>query len=123
MSRCMVLGNSSNRDNHIKDMINFVNFTLSIVIGIRITAGDPTMYQLLSSGLRGSIIYCLFYSQYIGILRRCVIMYLIGLILLLSELGAQNEEDSEGTEKDEEGEDEDEANAGEELPLSLFGNG
>ena len=50
-------------------------------------------------------------------------MYLIGLILLLSELGAQNEEDSEGTEKDEEGEDEDEANAGEELPLSLFGNG
>jgi hypothetical protein len=40
----MVLGNSSNRDNHIKDMINFVNFTLSIVIGIRITAGDSTMH-------------------------------------------------------------------------------
>ena len=42
VSRCMVLGNSSNRDNPIKDMINFVNFTLSIVIGIRITAGDST---------------------------------------------------------------------------------
>ncbi|MGA7692624.1 MAG: hypothetical protein WCA61_09980 [Nitrososphaeraceae archaeon] len=119
----MVLGNSSNRDNHIKDMINFVNFSLSIVIGIRITAGDPTMYQLLSSGLHGSIIYCLFYRRYIGILRRYVIMYLIGLILLLSELGAQNEEDSEGTEKDEEGEDEGEANEVEELPLPLFGNG
>jgi hypothetical protein len=44
VSRCMVLGNSSNRDNPIKDMINFVNFTLSIVIGIRITAGDSTIY-------------------------------------------------------------------------------
>ena len=43
VSRCMVLGNSSNRDNHIKDMINFVNFTLSIVIRIRLTAGDSTM--------------------------------------------------------------------------------
>ena len=39
------------------------------------------------------------------------------------ELGAQNEEDSEGTEKDEEREDEGEANEVEELPLPLFGNG
>jgi hypothetical protein len=44
VSRCMVSGNSSNRDNPIKDMINFVNFTLSIVIGFRITAGDSTIY-------------------------------------------------------------------------------
>ena len=40
VSRCMVLGNSSNRDNNIKNMINFVSLTLLFVIGIRETAGD-----------------------------------------------------------------------------------
>lgn len=44
VSRCMVLGNSSNRDNHIKNMINFVSFTLLVVIGIRETAGDNFSY-------------------------------------------------------------------------------
>ena len=33
-----------NWDNRIKGMTNFVNLTLLIVIGIRITAGDSTMY-------------------------------------------------------------------------------
>ena len=50
VSRCMVLGNSSNRDNRIKDMTNFVNLTLLIVIDLeKLQETQPCTFKVESN--------------------------------------------------------------------------